>query len=361
MWARSWLAGSGQRWMTDPSERVARILRDSPVVDGHNDLPWAIRLAGADIDDIDLNGPLPQFHTDLDRLRRGGVGAQWWSVYVPSTLPEDEALRTTIEQVHLVRRMVDRKPDRLALAVDVDSARAAMEQGRVASLIGAEGGHSMGGTLAGLWALHALGVRYMTLTHNDNTSWADSATDEPVAHGLTEFGRDVVRHMNSLGVIVDLSHVSPDTMADALATTTKPVMFTHSSARGLVDHPRNVPDDVLNTLAGNGGVCMVAFVPQFVSKDFREWDDAGRAGTKPVVAAADVADHIDHVRDIAGVDHVGLGGDYDGCPDFPVGMEDVTGYPVLLEELAARGWSDTDLMKLTGHNALRVLADNPPS
>lgn len=344
--------------MPDVAERVARILRESPVVDGHNDLPWALRLAGADIDEVDVAGPLPQFHTDLDRLRRGGVGAQWWSVYVPSTMPETEALRTTIEQVHLVRRMVEQKSDRLALAIDIDSTRAAIEDGRIASLIGAEGGHSIGGTLSGLWALHAIGVRYMTLTHNDNTSWADSATDEPVAHGLTEFGRDVVRRMNTLGVVVDLSHVSPETMADALATTSKPVMFSHSCARGLVDHPRNVPDDILGELTTNGGLCMVAFVPQFLSKEFREWDDAGRDGAKPVVTATDVADHVEHVRDVAGIDHVGLGGDYDGCPDLPVGMEDVTGYPRVLEELATRGWSDADLKKLTGENALRVLADN---
>ena len=346
--------------MTDTAARITTLLRQSPVFDGHNDLPWAIRLAGADLDDLDLAGPLPQFHTDLDRLARGGVGAQWWSVYVPSTLPDDEALRTTIEQVHLVRRMVNQQPDRLQLAVDADGVRAALAAGRTASLIGAEGGHSIGGTLSGLWALHALGVRYMTLTHNDNTSWADSATDEPVAKGLTEFGRDVVRRMNELGVIVDLSHVSPATMAAALETTSTPVLFTHSSARALVDHPRNVPDDVLERLPTNGGVCMVAFVPQFVSKEFREWDDAGRHGTKPTVTPADVADHIEHVRDVAGIDHVGLGGDYDGCPDLPVGLEDVSGYPRLLEELADRRWSDADLMKLTGHNALRVLADNKP-
>ena len=344
--------------MAETAERIARLLQESPIVDGHNDLPWAIRLAGTDIDAIDVAGPLPQFHTDLDRLRRGGVGAQWWSVYVPSTLPETEALLTTVEQVHLVRRMVEQHADRLALAVDIDSARAAIAQGRIASLIGAEGGHSIGGSLSGLWALHALGVRYMTLTHNDNTSWADSATDEPVAHGLTDFGRDVVRRMNALGVIVDLSHVSAETMVDALATTTKPVMFSHSCAHGLVDHPRNVPADVLGELAVNGGLCMVAFVPQFLSKEFRAWDDAGRDGAKPVVTASDVADHIEHVRDIAGIDHVGLGGDYDGCPDLPAGMEDVTGYPRVLEELADRNWSDDDLRKLTGQNALRVLADN---
>jgi membrane dipeptidase len=344
--------------MPDSNDRIARLLETSPIVDGHNDLPWAMRLANADIDNTDVASPLPQFHTDLGRLDRGGVGAQWWSVYAPSTLPGDEALRTTIEQVHLVRRMAARYPDRLALAVNADDVAAALASGRLACLIGAEGGHSIGGTLSGLWALHALGVRYMTLTHNDNTNWADSATDEPVAHGLTEFGRDVVRRMNELGVVVDLSHVSAETMRDALDTTTKPVMFSHSSARGLVDHPRNVPDEMLERLPTNGGLCMVAFVPQFVSKEFREWDGAGRDGTKPAVTAADVADHVEHVREVAGIDHVGLGGDYDGCPDFPVGMEDVTGYPVLLQELVARNWSDDDLMKLTGQNALRVLADN---
>ena len=344
--------------MPDDNERIARLLDESPVVDGHNDLPWAMRLANADIDDTDVAEPQPQWHTDLGRLDRGGVGAQWWSVYVPSTLPEDEALRTTIEQVHLVRRMAARYPERLALAVNADDVATALSSGRLACLIGAEGGHSIGGSLSGLWALHALGVRYMTLTHNDNTGWADSATDEPVAHGLTDFGRDVVRRMNDLGVVVDLSHVSPETMRDALDTTAKPVMFSHSSARGVVDHPRNVPDDMLERLPTNGGLCMVAFVPQFLSKDFREWDDAGRAGTKPTVTASDVADHIEHVREVAGIDHVGLGGDYDGCPDLPVGMEDVTGYPVLLQELIDRNWSDEDLKKLTGQNALRVLADN---
>ena len=346
------------------NDRVAQLLAESPVVDGHNDLPWALRLAGVDaagpdVDtDMDLTGPLPQFHTDLDRLAAGGVGAQWWSVYVPSTLPEDEALRTTIEQVHLVHRMVARHPDRLALATTADEVAKAQAHGRIASLIGAEGGHSIGGTLSGLWALHALGVRYLTLTHNDNTSWADSATDEPRAHGLTDFGRDVVRTMNELGVIVDLSHVSAQTMVAALDTTVKPVMFSHSCARALVDHPRNVPDDVLQRLRVNGGVCMVAFVPQFVDEHYRTWDAGGGAGDKPLVTARQVADHVEHIRDVAGVDHVGIGGDFDGCPDLPQDLGDVSTYPVLLAELADRGWSDQDLKKLTGGNALRVLADN---
>jgi membrane dipeptidase len=341
------------------SDRIARLLAESPVVDGHNDLPWAMRLAGTDPDRTDLTGPLPQFHTDLGRLAAGGVGVQWWSVYVPSTLPEDESLRTTIEQVHLVHRLVARHPDRLALALGADDVAKTLADGRTASLIGAEGGHSIGGSLSGLWALHALGVRYLTLTHNDNTPWADSATDEPRAHGLTEFGRDVVRRMNDLGVIVDLSHVSPETMAAALSTTTKPVMFSHSSARALVDHPRNVPDDMLRALATNGGVCMVAFVPHFVDEDYRAWDAGGNVGPKPVVTARQVADHVEHVREVAGIDHVGIGGDFDGCPDFPADLADVSTYPRLLEELAGRGWSDDDLMKLTGRNALRVLADNP--
>lgn len=340
------------------TDRIARLLVDSPVFDGHNDLPWALRLADADLDATDLAGPLPQFHTDLGRLAAGGVGAQWWSVYVPSTLPDDEALRTTVEQVHLVHRMIGRHPDLLGLALTVGDVEKVLADGRIASLIGAEGGHSMGGSLSGLWALHALGVRYLTLTHNDNTAWADSATDEPRAHGLTDFGRDVVREMNALGVIVDLSHVSAATMAAALATTTKPVMFSHSSARALVDHARNVPDDILHELATNGGVCMVAFVPQFVDEDYRTWDAGGCVGPKPVVTARQVADHVEHVREVAGVDHVGLGGDFDGCPDLPEDLADVSTYPRLLQELADRGWSDDDLMKLTGRNALRVLADN---
>lgn len=341
------------------SDRISRLLADSPVVDGHNDLPWALRLAGVDVDDVELSGPLPQFHTDLDRLAAGGVGAQWWSVYVPSTLPDDEALRTTIEQVHLVHRMVARYPDRLAIALSADDVGAARARSRIASLIGAEGGHSIGGSLAGLWALHALGVRYLTLTHNDNTSWAGSATDEPRAGGLTDFGHDVVRRMNALGVIVDLSHVSVATMNAALDTTSRPVMFSHSCARALVDHPRNVPDDVLRRLATNGGVCMVAFVPQFADAEFRAWDAAGRAGDPPPVTVRQVADHVEHVRDVAGVDHVGIGGDFDGCPDLPTDLGDVSTYPRLLAELADRGWSDRDLAQLTGRNAVRVLADNP--
>jgi membrane dipeptidase len=341
------------------STRIEELLRTSPVVDGHNDLPWALREAGlSDISDVDLTAQ-PRFHTDLKRMRTGRVGAQWWSVYVPSTLPDDEAVATTLEQIDLVRRMIAKYPDYLMPATTIDEARAAMANGRIASLIGAEGGHSIGGSLDGLDRLYELGVRYMTLTHNDNTPWADSATDDPRNNGLNDFGREVVRRMNSLGIIVDLAHVSVATMNDALDTTAKPVLFTHSSAHALTPHVRNVPDEVLARLASNGGVCMVAFVAEFVNEPFRQWvHEAGREGSPPPVTVTDVADHIDHVREVAGVEHVGIGGDYDGCPELPEGLTDVSGYPRLLAELADRGWSDDDLRKLTGENALRVLADN---
>jgi membrane dipeptidase len=255
--------------------------------------------------------------------------------------------------------MIAKYPDYLMPATTVDEARTAMASGRVASLIGAEGGHSIGGSLSGLDRLYELGVRYMTLTHNDNTPWADSATDTARCGGLSDFGRDVVRRMNALGMIIDLAHVSTATMNDALDTTTKPVLFTHSSAQAMTPHVRNVPDDVLRRLPANGGVCMVAFVAEFVNEPFRRWvHEANREGPPPPVTVADVADHIEHVREVAGVDHVGIGGDYDGCPELPDGLSDVSGYPRLLVELADRGWSDNDLRKLTGENALRVLADN---
>lgn len=341
------------------SARIDELLRSMPVVDGHNDLPWALREAGlTDLGKVDLERE-PRFHTNLERMRTGRVGAQWWSVYVPSTLPDEAAVTATLEQIDLVRRMVARYPSYLAPATTADEAREVMAGGRIASLIGAEGGHSIGGTLDGIDRLHELGVRYMTLTHNDNTPWADSATDEPRHGGLTDFGRDVVRRMNSLGMIVDLAHVSVPTMNDALDTTTKPVLFTHSSAQALTPHVRNVPDEVLVRMRSNGGVCMVAFVAEFVNETFRQWvHEAKREGAPPPVTVTDVADHIDHVRDVAGVDHVGIGGDYDGCPDLPDGLGDVSGYPRLIAELADRGWSDDDLRKLTGENALRVLADN---
>ncbi|GHD34028.1 dipeptidase [Streptomyces galbus] len=362
-------------------DRARELLREFPVVDGHNDLPWALReqvrydLAARDIavrQDAHL-------HTDLPRLREGGVGAQYWSVYVRSDLPD--AVPATLEQIDCVRQLIDRHPQDLRAALTAADMEAARTEGRIASLMGAEGGHSIANSLGVLRALYALGVRYMTLTHNDNVDWADSATDEPRAGGLTAFGREVVREMNRLGMLVDLSHVAPTTMRDALDTSTAPVIFSHSSARAVCDHPRNIPDDVLERLPANGGVAMVTFVPKFVLQAAVDWtaaaDDNLRAhgfhhldGTaeamkvhqafeerhpRPVATVATVADHLDHMREVAGVDHLGIGGDYDGTAFTPEGLADVSGYPNLLAELLDRGWSNADLAKLTWQNAVRVL------
>lgn len=353
-----------------------------PIVDGHNDLPWALReLNGYDLEAYPLDRRQHETHTDLVRLREGGVGAQFWSVYVPCRLGVTE----TLEQIDFVLRMIAHYPDQLALALTGDDVERAWQSGRVASLLGAEGGHSIDSSLAVLRTLHALGVRYLTLTHNDNVPWADSATDVPAAGGLTDFGRDVVREMNRLGMLVDLSHVAATTMRDALAVTAKPVLFSHSSARAVTDHVRNVPDDVLAALPANGGVCMVTFVPAFVSQACADWNAAVRAemlgrgedprdlaaldraaaayartAPRPVATVADVADHVEHVRAVAGVTHVGLGGDFDGCDSLPEGLADVAAYPALLDELRSRRWSDDDLAALTHRNALRVLRDNEP-
>lgn len=363
--------------------RIAALLRDHPVLDGHNDLPWEAReRVGYDWERLDLAaGGLPT-HTDLPRLRDGGVGAQFWSVFVPAELQGDAAVAATLEQVDAVHEMVRRHPGDLTLATTRAEVEQALATGRIASLMGAEGGHSIDSSLGTLRMLFALGVRYMTLTHNDNVPWADSATDEPVLGGLSAFGREVVREMNRLGMLVDLSHVSADTMRDALELTEAPVVFSHSSALSVCDHPRNVPDDVLELLPGNGGVCMVTFVPKFVSPAVREWDleaadaaaaegisssdfvaytafTAARRRTHPAPAATidDVVAHCEHVREVAGVEHIGLGGDYDGVDVQPEGLEDVSGYPRLLAALAERGWSDADLGALTSGNALRVLGE----
>ncbi|MFW5469882.1 dipeptidase [Knoellia sp. CPCC 206435] len=367
--------------MTSTSARIDALLATHPVWDGHNDLPWAVREQFAyDPDRFDLAAGVPTTHTDLPRLRRGGVGAQFWSVYVDATWAGERAVTATLEQVDFVRAMTDRYAGKLALAVSAADVRAAQESGRVASLLGAEGGHSIDSSMGALRSLHALGVRYLTLTHNDNVPWADSATDEPVLGGLSAFGHEVVREMNRIGMAVDLSHVSADTMRHALSTSQAPVMFSHSSARAMCDHPRNVPDDVLESLAANGGLCMVTFVPKFVSPAVREWDleasdAAAEVGVRaadfaayrtfvdtyqethpqPVATLEDVVAHVEHVREVAGVDHVGLGGDYDGVGLLPVGLEDVASYPRLLAALAERGWSDADLGRLTWGNALRVL------
>ncbi len=375
------------------------MLRRFPLIDGHNDLPWALReRAGGDVsrvrllppdatadpdDDpaaVNLAAPVAGTHTDLPRLAVGGVGAQFWSVYVPASLTGDAAVTAVLEQIDLAHRMIAHYPAALELALTAGDVERIFAAGRVASLLGAEGGHAIAGSLGVLRMLYALGVRYLTLTHNANVGWADSATDEVAAGGLTDFGRDVVREMQRLGMLVDLSHVSPDTMRDTLDIAAAPVIFSHSSALALCDYPRNVPDDVLARLAENGGVCMVTFVPAFVSQECADWladlkAEASHRGldprnldqlfslkperelTHPMPQAtlAQVADHIDHVRKVAGVEHVGLGGDFDGTSDVTAGIEDVSKYPALFSELLRRGWSESDLKALVGANVLRVL------
>ncbi|MGW2210981.1 dipeptidase [Streptomyces sp. NPDC001781] len=366
--------------MTALDEALA-LLREFPVVDGHNDLPWALRQQVAyDLGARDIAGDQrAHLHTDLPRLREGGVGAQYWSVYVRSDLPD--AVPATLEQIDCVTRLIERYPAELAPALTAADMEAARASGRIASLMGAEGGHSIANSLGTLRGLYALGVRYMTLTHNDNVDWADSATDEPRAGGLTAFGREVVREMNRLGMLVDLSHVAATTMRDALDTTSAPVIFSHSSSLAVCDHPRNIPDDVLERLPANGGMAMVTFVPKFILQAAVEWtaaaDDNMRAhglhhldtteeGMKvhrefeerhprPVATVATVADHLDHMREVAGIDHLGIGGDYDGTAFTPDGLNDVSGYPNLIAELLERGWSKPDLAKLTWQNAVRVL------
>ncbi|MET7852144.1 dipeptidase [Streptomyces avermitilis] len=365
-----------------PSLDQARaLLAEFPVVDGHNDLPWALReQVRYDLDARDIaTDQSAHLHTDLARLRAGGVGAQYWSVYVRSDLPG--ALTATLEQIDCVRQLIARHPQHLRGALTAADMEAARAEGRIASLMGAEGGHSIDNSLAALRGLYALGVRYMTLTHNDNIAWADSATDVPAVGGLSEFGREVVREMNREGMLVDLSHVAATTMRDALGTTAAPVIFSHSSARAVCDHPRNIPDDVLERLPGNGGVAMVTFVPKFVLQAAVDWTAAADANMRangfhhldttpeamkvhrafeethprPVATVSTVADHLDHMREVAGVDHIGIGGDYDGTAFTPEGLNDVSGYPNLLAELLDRGWSSTDLAKLTWQNAVRVL------
>ncbi|WP_308291398.1 dipeptidase [Mumia sp. zg.B21] len=338
----------------DPTVRSA--LEKALVFDGHNDLAWESRVEAAyATDGLGEVAPHGRFHTDVPRLRRGGVGAQFWSVFVPTSLAGADAVEATLEQIDFVHRLVAAYPDDLALARTGDDVRAVWADGKVASLLGAEGGHSIDDSLAVLRVLSRLGVAYMTLTHNDNTAWADSATDEPVHGGLTDLGRDVVREMNWLGMLVDLSHVATTTMHDALDVTAAPVIFSHSSCRAVTDHPRNVPDDVLLRLRDNGGVLMVAFVPSFLSESWARWRHGGEVGPEPRVTVQDVVDHIEHAREVMGVEHVGLGGDYDGFVRFPVGLEDVSTYPRVLEALATRGWSADDMAALAGGNALRVL------
>ncbi|MFE6995948.1 membrane dipeptidase [Microbacterium sp. NPDC057659] len=325
-----------------------------PVIDGHNDLAWERRERfGSTTEGLD--GPVPSLHTDLPRLAAGGVGGQFWSVWVDPALVGAEQVTATLEQIDFVHRLVAAYPDRLAAARTAADVRTAMADGRIASLIGVEGGAQIDGSLGVLRQYARLGARYMTLTWSHTIAWADSATDEPQHGGLTDFGRDVVREMNRIGMLVDLAHVAPTTMRDALAVTTRPVVVTHSCALALCDHPRNVPDDVLAAIGAQGGVVMVAFVPSFVSQTRREWVLAGEHGEPPFVGIADVADHIEHIRDVAGVHAVGLGADYDGTGSMPTGLDDVSRYQDLLEELRSRGWSQEDLEAVAHGNVLRVL------
>jgi membrane dipeptidase len=353
------------------------------VLDGHNDLPWAMRETHEyDLDQVDLSSDGVGLHTDIPRLRRGQVGAQFWSVFVPCSLPGPAAVKATLEQIDFVHRLVDRFSGDLAFARTADEVEVAVAGGRIASLVGMEGGHSIDGSLGTLRMMYDLGARYMTLTHNENVPWADSATDQPVNGGLSDFGREVVREMNRIGMFVDLSHVSSGVMRDALDEARAPVLFSHSCAQALCDINRNVPDDVLRRLPDNGGVCMVTFVPAFVSQAVAEWYRdtldlvESRGGDRrrfedvdpvlrtrhasdppPPCGVGDVADHVEHVRDTSGLDHVGLGGDYDGTAYFPVGLEDVACYPVLLDELRGRGWSEPDLVALTHGNVIRAMHD----
>jgi membrane dipeptidase len=364
-------------------EQVRQILRGTPLIDGHNDLAEELRQrAGLRISAVDLGRPVEGQMTDIPRLRQGGVGGQFWSVWVPPDLPEPEATRRAFEQLDIVQRFVAAHPDAFELATTADEVERAFAHGRIASLIGLEGGAMISSSLAILRHFQALGVRYMTLTHWLTTRWADAATDPPRHGGLTGFGLEVVREMNRLGMLVDLSHVAPSTMVRALDVTEAPVVFSHSGARAVTDHPRNVPDEILARLPANGGVVMAVFLAGFVSTaamDYEaeeqahldalrkarpdvpraELDDARRAyqaaRRRPVVTLAQVADHIDHLRDIAGIEHVGLGSDFDGGTWLPAGLEDVSMFPNLLAELIARGYSPDDVRRIAGGNVLRLM------
>ena len=363
-------------------ERAAALHTQVPLIDGHNDYPWALREhAARDLDKLDISKPQPTIMTDIARLRAGGVGGQFWSVYVPADFQGQAAVTATLEQIDIVHRMTRRYPETFELALTADDVERIFKKGKIASLIGMEGGHSIDNSLGALRMFHRLGARYMTLTHSRNLPWADAAGDTPVLGGLSPFGEQVVREMNWLGMLVDLSHVTPDTMLDAIRVSAAPVIFSHSSARALNDVPRNVPDNVLQMLPKNGGVVMVTFVPGFLSSKVAAWtrlqtaeedklkqqfpsDPAAvksalaewlKANPAPRATVADTADHIDHIRKAAGIDHIGLGGDFDGITSVPEGLEDVSKYPALTAELLRRGYQDEEIKKILGLNILRVM------
>ncbi|MGM0459706.1 MAG: dipeptidase [Bacteroidota bacterium] len=366
-------------------QQAIDILERVPLFDGHNDAPYQYRnrvdYKFSDLDFYDTTQLDNPMHTDIPRLKEGRVGAQWWSVYVPADIPEDEAVKRTMEQIDFVYRMAERYPDEFEMAYTADDVERIFENGKIASLIGMEGGHSIANSLAVLRSFHRLGARYMTITHSRTLDWVDAAGDEPQHDGLSEFGEDVIREMNRLGMMVDLSHVTPATMKDAISVSEAPVMFSHSNARAISGHPRNVPDDVLQLLPEKDGLVMVTFVESFTSEELRQWY-AERAGYRekieslyagqpdtieqmvsdweeenemPKSTLEQVADHIDHIRDQVGVDHIGIGGDYDGITSLPLGLEDVSTYPDLFAELLDRGYTEEELEKIAGLNMLRVL------
>ena len=380
------MASSVAAQSSDPAlEHARKLLESTPLIDGHNDLAWEIREskdAPRDVAAYDIRRTAPK-QTDLPRLKEGKVAAQFWSIYIPGEIKDSGYARVQLEQFDIARRMIARYPDRLALALTADDIVRDFKRGRIASLLGMEGGHAIENSLGALRSYYDLGARYMTLTHNVTLDWADAALDTARHDGLTEFGKEVVREMNRLGMLVDLSHVAPSVMSDALNVSEAPVIFSHSAARALTEHPRNVPDSILARLPKNGGVVMVTFVPGFISPKVNAWnklqtaeqdrlkalhpDDpaAVKAGVDAWTAAnpapnatlSEVADHIDHIRKVAGIDHIGLGSDFDGITQKVRDLDDVSKYPNLIAELLRRGYSDGDIKKITGQNVLRVFRE----
>lgn len=365
-------------------ERARALHKTVALTDGHNDLPWAMRESvWYDFGKLDVRQSTPKLMTDVPRLREGGLGAQFWSVYVPGELKGEKAVSATMEQIDAVYELLRRYPDVFEQARTADDIDRLFKKGKIASLMGMEGGHSINSSLGTLRMFSRLGVGYMTLTHNVALPWADAANDTPKLGGLSKFGEEVVREMNRLGMLVDLSHVSPDTMDDALRVSEAPVIFSHSSARALCDVPRNVPDAILQRLPKNGGVVMVTFVPGFISPEAAKWsatetaqetklkaqmpnDEKAvaeavkkwvEANPAPRATVAQVADHIDHIKKVAGIDHIGLGGDFDGITQVVQGLEDVSKYPALTAELLRRGYSDEDVRKILGKNVQRVMRE----